>query len=115
MIAETVPGTDVDERVDVRIVRSAHADDGVSRTDARGRAEGDSGLRGAPSTDRAAFPGARLGTPALLRHAARAGRLADTQWEAGGRSFVSLRNGPARDGRRVVHRREIRGVRGEHS
>ncbi|MFD1275725.1 class I SAM-dependent methyltransferase [Streptomyces kaempferi] len=100
LIAETVPGTDVDERVDVRIVRGANADDGVSGTDARGGAEGDAGVRCALSTDRAAFPWARLGTPALLRHAARAGWLADTQWEAGGRSFVTLRNGSARDGRK---------------
>lgn len=66
LIAETVPGPDVDERVSVHV------------TDTRGAA-------GAP------FPWARLGTPALLRHAGRAGWRAVGQWAAGGRSFVALR------------------------
>lgn len=64
LLAETAP-VDVDERVHVRI------------TDARAAA-------GSP------FPWARLGTPALLRHAhgwERAG-----QWTAGGRHFVALRS-----------------------
>nr|WP_324786738.1 methyltransferase domain-containing protein [Streptomyces sp. H51] len=67
LIAETVPGPDVDERVRVHV------------TDARGRA-------GRP------FPWARLGTPALLRLAGRAGWRADGQWTAGGRCFVALRS-----------------------
>ncbi|MEV5534145.1 class I SAM-dependent methyltransferase [Streptomyces prunicolor] len=66
LIAETAP-VDVDERVQV------HVADG----------------RGAFGT---AFPWARLGTPALLRHARRAGWRPDGQWAAGGRSFLALRN-----------------------
>ncbi|MFD3497300.1 class I SAM-dependent methyltransferase [Streptomyces sp. NPDC058676] len=67
LIAETVPDVDLDERVLVHV------------TDARG-------VAGSP------FPWARLGTPALLRHAERAGWCADGQWAAGGRSFVALRS-----------------------
>ncbi len=96
LIAETVAGADVDERVDVRIVSAAHPGDAVNdaaREDADAR-------EGGPSADRAAFPWARVGTPALLRHAVPAGWRTDAQWEAGGRSFVALRNGPGRDGRR---------------
>ncbi|MEU9167395.1 methyltransferase domain-containing protein [Streptomyces sp. NPDC048420] len=66
LIAETVTGPDLDERVQVHV------------TDARG-------ATGSP------FPWARLGTPALLRHAERAGWRAVGQWTAGGRSFVALR------------------------
>ncbi|MET9406701.1 class I SAM-dependent methyltransferase [Streptomyces sp. NPDC002935] len=94
LIAETVAGADVDERVDVRIVRAAHTDD-----DGAAGAGGEDGAQGRPA-DRAAFPWARLGTPALLRHAARAGWRADAQWAAGGRSFVALRSGPERDARK---------------
>jgi SAM-dependent methyltransferase len=118
LIAETVAGADVDERVDVRIVRAAHTDDEdedehdvASEAEAEtgggaGMAElGGGGTGGSPSGsddgsgDRGAFPWARLGTPALLRHAARAGWRADAQWAAGGRSFVALRNGSRRDAR----------------
>ncbi|MGW2379396.1 class I SAM-dependent methyltransferase [Streptomyces lincolnensis] len=67
LIAETVTDPDIDERVRVHV------------TDARGAA-------GAP------FPWARLGTPALLRHADRAGFRAVDQWAAGGRCFVALRS-----------------------
>ncbi|MGW3313672.1 methyltransferase domain-containing protein [Streptomyces sp. NPDC001073] len=66
LIAETAP-VDVDERVQV------HVADG----------------RGASGS---AFPWARLGTPALLRHARRAGWRPDGQWTADGRSFLALRN-----------------------
>ncbi|MFD5078815.1 class I SAM-dependent methyltransferase [Streptomyces sp. NPDC058371] len=66
LIAETVP-VDVDERVRVEVA------------DGRGAA-------GTP------FPWARLGTPALLRHAGRAGLSPDGQWTTGGRSFVALRS-----------------------
>jgi len=66
LIAETLPDPDVDERVRVHV------------TDARGAA-------GSP------FPWARLGTPALLRHARHAGWRAADQWTAGGRCFVALR------------------------
>ncbi|MFE2887059.1 class I SAM-dependent methyltransferase [Streptomyces sp. NPDC059272] len=66
LIAETAP-VDVDERVQV------HVADG----------------RGASGS---AFPWARLGTPALLRHARRAGWRPDDQWTADGRSFLALRN-----------------------
>ncbi|MFI6013533.1 class I SAM-dependent methyltransferase [Streptomyces sp. NPDC051243] len=67
LIAETVPDLDLDERVQVHV------------TDARG-------APGAP------FPWARLGTPALLRHAERAGWSAVDRWTAGGRSFAALRS-----------------------
>ncbi|WP_189187350.1 class I SAM-dependent methyltransferase [Streptomyces albiflavescens] len=70
LIAETVPDVDVDECVDVHVVRVAGAHGGVGP----------------------AFPWARLGTPALLRHATRAGWRPDGQWATGGRSFVALRN-----------------------
>ncbi|MFI6620633.1 class I SAM-dependent methyltransferase [Streptomyces sp. NPDC050528] len=66
LIAETVP-VDVDERVQVHVA------------DGRG-------------TSGTAFPWARLGTPALLRHARRAGWRPDGQWTADGRSFLTLRN-----------------------
>ncbi|MFH8802300.1 methyltransferase domain-containing protein [Streptomyces sp. NPDC017936] len=68
LIAETAP-VDVDERAQVQVV-------GV--TDAR------AGSR--------PFPWARLGTPALLGHARRAGWRAADQWTAGGRRFVALRS-----------------------
>lgn len=68
LIAETVPDLDLDERVRVHV------------TDARG----------ATGT---AFPWARLGTPALLRYAERAGWHAVARWTAGGRSFAALRSG----------------------
>jgi SAM-dependent methyltransferase len=67
LIAETVPDLDLDERVQVHV------------TDARGAA-------GTP------FPWARLGTPALLRHAGGAGWRSVDQWAAGGRCFVALRS-----------------------
>lgn len=73
LIAETVPDVDVDERVEVHVVRVTGAHAGA----------GDVGP---------AFPWARLGTPALLRHAVRAGWRPDGQWATGGRSFVALRN-----------------------
>ncbi|MET8077981.1 methyltransferase domain-containing protein [Streptomyces sp. NPDC005303] len=66
LIAETVTDPDLDERVQVHV------------TDARGAV-------GSP------FPWARLGTRALLRHAARSGWAPVDQWTAGGRSFVALR------------------------
>ncbi|MDT9695075.1 methyltransferase domain-containing protein [Streptomyces sp. P17] len=67
LITETVPVLDLDERVLVHV------------TDARGAA-------GTP------FPWARLGTPALLRLAERAGWRAVGQWTVGGRSFAALRS-----------------------
>lgn len=104
LIAETVAGADIDERVDVRIVRAAHPDDPADpdSTDSSAAGSGKAGEAGGRGTavDRAAFPWARLGTPALLRHATRAGWRADAQWAAGGRSFVALRNGPRREARR---------------
>ncbi|MFB0617757.1 class I SAM-dependent methyltransferase [Streptomyces sp. AGS-58] len=66
LIAETAP-VDVDERAHVRVV------------DAPGTR-----AAGAP------FPWARVGTPALLRHARGWGRAG--RWSAGGRSFVALRS-----------------------
>ncbi|GAA4783572.1 MULTISPECIES: methyltransferase domain-containing protein [Streptomyces] len=69
LIAETAP-VDVDERADVHLVRGADP-----RADA-----------GSP------FPWARLGTPALLRHARALGWGPADQWSAGGRCFAALRN-----------------------
>ncbi|MFD4475421.1 methyltransferase domain-containing protein [Streptomyces sp. NPDC058471] len=65
LIAETAP-MDVDERVDV------HVDDG----------------RGTPGE---VFPWARVGTPALLRHARPLGWSPDGQWTTSGRAFLALR------------------------
>nr|WP_063792462.1 methyltransferase domain-containing protein [Streptomyces atriruber] len=65
LIAETVR-MDVDERVEV------HVDDG----------------RGTPGEP---FPWARLGSPALLRHARPLGWRRVDQWTAGDRCFVALR------------------------
>ncbi|WND36278.1 class I SAM-dependent methyltransferase [Streptomyces sp. BB1-1-1] len=67
LIAETAP-VDVDERTHVQV---------VDVTDAHGA--------GSP------FPWARIGTPALLRHAGTAGLRTATQWTSGGRRFVALR------------------------
>lgn len=69
LIAETAP-VDIDERVSVQVVDIPGGPDGT----------------GSP------FPWARLGTPALLRHARRAGWQAVDQWSAGGRCFVALRS-----------------------
>ncbi|WP_329152115.1 methyltransferase domain-containing protein [Streptomyces anulatus] len=81
LIAETVP-VDVDERVRVRL------DDGRDGT----------GGRTAPASARDAepFPWARIGTPALLRHARAGGWRTAGQWGAEGRTFVSLRR-PVRE------------------
>ncbi|MGW2651402.1 class I SAM-dependent methyltransferase [Streptomyces sp. NPDC001393] len=68
LIAETVPGH-VDERARVQVVDTV----GASRA------------TGTP------FPWARLGTPALLRYARRAGWRSVAQWSAGGRCFAALR------------------------
>ncbi|MFS4097506.1 class I SAM-dependent methyltransferase [Streptomyces sp. AF1A] len=68
LVAETVP-VDVDERAQVQVVDVAGGPDGT----------------GAP------FPWARLGTPALLRYARRAGWRPVAQWGAGARCFASLR------------------------
>ncbi|MGW3652043.1 class I SAM-dependent methyltransferase [Streptomyces sp. NPDC000878] len=76
LIAETVPDSEVDERVTVQVVSIT--------ADAHGTA-------GPP------FPWARLGTSALLRLATRAGWRPERQWETGGRSFVALRNRKDRD------------------
>ncbi|MDV9177828.1 SAM-dependent methyltransferase, partial [Streptomyces sp. W16] len=66
LVVETAP-VDIDERVRVRVA------------DGRGAAG-------------ASFPWARLGTPALLRHAGWAGWRPAGQWTADGRSFLALRN-----------------------
>lgn len=85
LVAESAP-VDVDECVRVRV------DDG------RGR-----------DTAGADFPWARLGTPALLRHARPSGwRLAD-QWTVGGRPFVALRS--RRDVRSTRDVRDVRSLR----
>ncbi|MCF3133975.1 class I SAM-dependent methyltransferase [Streptomyces olivochromogenes] len=68
LIAETVP-VDIDERAEVEVV------------DITGALGG-----GGP------FLWARLGTPALLRIARRAGWRTERQWAAGGRCFAALRS-----------------------
>ncbi|MEV0321700.1 class I SAM-dependent methyltransferase [Streptomyces sp. NPDC050658] len=80
LVAETAP-VDVDERVQVRV------DDG----------------RGADAAQET-FPWARLGTPALLRHARPLGWRPADQWTVGGRSFVALRR--RRDVRSARHTRQ---------
>ncbi|MCT2543063.1 bifunctional 2-polyprenyl-6-hydroxyphenol methylase/3-demethylubiquinol 3-O-methyltransferase UbiG [Streptomyces atratus] len=72
LVAETAP-QDIDERVLVQL------DDG--------RAAGSGPAAADP------FPWARLGTPALLRYARPHGLHPADQWDADGRSFVSLRRG----------------------
>ncbi len=68
LIAETAP-VDVDERADVQV---------VDVTDA--------------PTPGGSFPWARIGTPALLRHAGAAGWHGAAQWASGPRRFVALRS-----------------------
>lgn len=68
LIAETAP-LDLDERVEVQVVDAVHS--------------------GGPD---GTFPWARLGTPALLRHARRTRWRVAGQWTAGGRCFVALRS-----------------------
>ncbi|MFJ6442789.1 class I SAM-dependent methyltransferase [Streptomyces sp. NPDC091649] len=82
LIAETAP-VDVDERLRVRL------DDG------RGGPAAPASARDAAAEP---FPWARMGTPALLRHAGAAGWRAGDQWGAEGRTFVSLRR-PVRERR----------------
>ncbi|MEU6995268.1 class I SAM-dependent methyltransferase [Streptomyces sp. NPDC046465] len=86
LLAETAP-VDIDERVDVHLVPA-------------GDAHGPYGAHGS------AFPWARLGTPALLRHARRAGWRDAGQWSAGGRSFVALRSRERSQARSQEHSRE---------
>ncbi|MEW2513385.1 class I SAM-dependent methyltransferase [Streptomyces sp. NPDC046870] len=69
LIAETA-AVDVDERSEVRVV------------DGTGMETGGDG----------AFPWARLGTPALLRYAGRAGWRTVGQWTTGRRRFAALRS-----------------------
>nr|WP_086722994.1 class I SAM-dependent methyltransferase [Streptomyces carpinensis] len=69
LIVEAAP-VDVDERVEVQVVHPADAGGGA----------------GSP------FPWARVGAPALLCHAERAGWRAVDQWTAGGRCFAALRS-----------------------
>ncbi|MEU7329375.1 class I SAM-dependent methyltransferase [Streptomyces parvus] len=82
LIAETAP-VDVDERVRVRL------DDGRGGPEA-GAAPAAREAAGEP------FPWARIGTPALLRHAGAGGWRTADQWGAEGRTFVSLRR-PVRE------------------
>ncbi|MFG2507273.1 class I SAM-dependent methyltransferase [Streptomyces rubiginosohelvolus] len=84
LIAETAP-VDVDERVRVRL------DDG------RGGPPGESSPAAVCGVAAAEpFPWARIGTPALLRHARAYGWRTADQWSAEGRTFVSLRR-PVRE------------------
>ncbi|MGW2641644.1 class I SAM-dependent methyltransferase [Streptomyces sp. NPDC001348] len=73
LVAETAP-VDVDERARVQVVDATVVPGPAARP----------------------FPWARLGTPALLRHAARAGWRAEDQWTADSRRFVALRNRTSR-------------------
>ncbi|MGW2843088.1 class I SAM-dependent methyltransferase [Streptomyces sp. NPDC001493] len=57
-----------------------------------------------PEPPPAPFPWARLGTPALLRHACPQGWRAVDQWESDGRPFVSLRRRDSRPLPRHVDR-----------
>ncbi|WP_225828721.1 class I SAM-dependent methyltransferase [Streptomyces naphthomycinicus] len=77
LIAETA-AADVDELAEVQVVGGIEA--------------GTGGAGG--GTGGGAFPWARLGTPALLRCARRAGWRTAGQWTAGGRRFVALRAFP---------------------
>ncbi|MEU8101599.1 class I SAM-dependent methyltransferase [Streptomyces rubiginosohelvolus] len=83
LIAETAP-VDVDERVRVRL------DDG------RGGPHGESSPGAVCGAAAEPFPWARIGTPALLRHARACGWRTADQWGAEGRTFVSLRR-PVRE------------------
>ncbi|MFJ3580217.1 class I SAM-dependent methyltransferase [Streptomyces rubiginosohelvolus] len=83
LIAETAP-VDVDERVRVRL------DDG------RGGPHGKSSPGAVCGAAAEPFPWARIGTPALLRHARACGWRTADQWGAEGRTFVSLRR-PVRE------------------
>ncbi|MFD4594171.1 class I SAM-dependent methyltransferase [Streptomyces rubiginosohelvolus] len=83
LIAETAP-VDVDERVRVRL------DDG------RGGLPGESSPGAVCGAAAEPFPWARIGTPALLRHARACGWRTADQWGAEGRTFVSLRR-PVRE------------------
>ncbi|MEV7689448.1 class I SAM-dependent methyltransferase [Streptomyces bungoensis] len=80
LIAETAP-LDVDERALVQVVDA-------SRVQVAGDGEGVPAGR--------PFPWARIGTPALLRLAARAGWRAEAQWASGDRRFAALRRRAAR-------------------
>ncbi|MEV7796691.1 class I SAM-dependent methyltransferase [Streptomyces sp. NPDC087512] len=68
LIAETAEA-DVDERAQVQVVDVT-----------------------APCTAGGCFPWARLGTPALIRHAGDAGWRTAAQWSSGARRFVTLRS-----------------------
>ncbi|WP_432111341.1 class I SAM-dependent methyltransferase [Streptomyces sp. YPW6] len=83
LIAETAP-VDVDERVRVRL------DDG------RGGPLGEPSPAAVCGAASEPFPWARIGTPALLRHARACGWQTADQWGAEGRTFVSLRR-PVRE------------------
>ncbi|MFJ7087041.1 class I SAM-dependent methyltransferase [Streptomyces griseus] len=78
LIAETAP-VDLDERVRVRL------DDGRGGPDGRTASVAAGGEVAEP------FLWARIGTPALLRHARTGGWRTADQWGAEGRTFVSLR------------------------
>ncbi|HET6856351.1 MAG TPA: methyltransferase domain-containing protein [Streptomyces sp.] len=84
LMAETVPA-DVDECVDVRLVGAAATGGAADAT----------------------FPWARLGSPALLRHARPLGWRAADQWTAGGRSFVALRSRSASSSAEAPHSRAV--------
>ncbi|QJS08667.1 class I SAM-dependent methyltransferase [Streptomyces argyrophyllae] len=83
LIAETA-AVDVDERSEVRVVDGTGMGTGAigPETDGHGVGAGGDG----------AFPWARLGTPALLRYAGRAGWRPVGQWTTGRRRFAALRS-----------------------
>ncbi|MCX4561521.1 methyltransferase domain-containing protein [Streptomyces phaeochromogenes] len=84
LIAETAP-VDVDERVEVHLVGAAATGGSADAT----------------------FPWARLGSPALLRHAHPLGWCTTDQWTAGGRSFVSLRSRSTRSSTEAPNSRAV--------
>ncbi|MER8056396.1 MULTISPECIES: class I SAM-dependent methyltransferase [unclassified Streptomyces] len=96
LIAETAP-VDIDERAQVEVVdmtaglgdMAAGPDDMTAGPD--DMTAGPDDMTAGPGTRGTPFPWARLGTPALLRHACGAGLRRVAQWGAGGRCFAALR------------------------
>ncbi|MEW2284020.1 class I SAM-dependent methyltransferase [Streptomyces sp. NPDC047841] len=90
LIAETA-AVDVDERSEVRVVNGTDAETGGDGPETDGRGVG-AGGPGSEAGGDGAFPWARLGTPALLRYAGRAGWRTVGQWTTGRRRFAALRS-----------------------
>ncbi|AKH83143.1 hypothetical protein AA958_13875 [Streptomyces sp. CNQ-509] len=82
LVVEVAADDDVDERVHV------HVTDGTFGTHGAG---GTPHSAAGPRPERAAFPWARVGLPALLRYAAAGRWREEDRWTAGGRRFAALR------------------------